>query len=100
LRLWYKKKKIIFQDIYLTKQEGPKGLLEEILSRKLIVEPEVESKEEPTKEHEENPRQGHKKEQKYKELNDSKEPHVEEFKQEEPIAKFYVYHHPHHLEKQ
>jgi hypothetical protein len=34
----------------------------------------VESEEEPTKAYEENPQEGHKKEEKSKELNDSKEP--------------------------
>jgi hypothetical protein len=32
LKLWYKKKKITLQDTSLTKQEGPKGALEEVLA--------------------------------------------------------------------
>jgi hypothetical protein len=44
------------------------------------------------------PRKGIKKED--KELNDSKEPHVEESQYEEPITKIVVYHHLHHLERQ
>jgi hypothetical protein len=74
LKLWYKKKKITLQDISLTKQEGLKGSLEEVLALKLIAVPTI--------------------------INDSKEPHVEESKKEEPIAKVVVYRHPHHPEKQ
>jgi hypothetical protein len=50
----------------------------EVLVGKIIAESKVESKVEPTKAYEENPQEGHKKEA--KELNDSKEHHVEESK--------------------
>jgi hypothetical protein len=46
------------------------------------------------------PQEGHTKEEEPKELHDSKEPHAEESKIKEPIAKVVVYCHPHHPEKQ
>jgi hypothetical protein len=39
LKLWYKKKKITLQDISLTKQEGPKGHIKEVLVGKIIAVP-------------------------------------------------------------
>ena len=39
-------------------------------------------------------------EEESKELHESKEPHVEELKSKELIAKVVVCHHQHHLEKQ
>ena len=63
LKLWYKKKKIALQDIYLSKQEGS--------TRKFVVaptntsneEPMVESEEKTTKAHDEMPQEGHESEE-------------------------------------
>jgi hypothetical protein len=70
-KVWYEKTKIKLKDISLTKQEGTKGELEEVLVEKLNAVPtkksseesKVESKEEPTKSHQENPQEVHEKEE-------------------------------------
>jgi hypothetical protein len=37
LKLWYKKKIITLQDIYLTKQEGPKGAPKVLAGKQIVV---------------------------------------------------------------
>jgi hypothetical protein len=46
LKLWYKKNKIMLQDISLINQKGPKGAPKKVLARKLITVPTDTSTEE------------------------------------------------------
>jgi hypothetical protein len=70
----------------LLNKKVPRGVLEEVLARELIVAPndtsyeesKFKSEEEPTKAHEAKPQEGNKKEEESKEQNDSKQKHVEE----------------------
>jgi hypothetical protein len=98
LKIWYKRKKITLQDMSLIKLEEPTGATKEVIAVNIIVELEVESEAEPTDTYEQKSQEGLKKEA--KELHDSKEPHVEESKSEEPRAKVVIYRHPHYLDKQ
>jgi hypothetical protein len=75
LKLSYKKNKIALQDIYLTKQEGPKGALEEdVLAREIFVVPndrcdeelDIESKEDVIETNENKKRKGIKRNKKKK----------------------------------
>jgi hypothetical protein len=93
MKLWYKKKKITLQDMYLSKQVGPIGAPVEILAGKIIAEFKVALEVKPIEPYKENPQEGHKKEA--KETIDSKAHHVEESKLEKLRAKVDVYHQPH-----
>ena len=63
-------------------------------------ESKIESKEEDIETHGKNSHESHQNEDESKGLLDSKEPHVEESKKEEPIANVVVYHHQYYHEKQ
>ena len=103
MKLWYKKRKINLQDIYLTKQETPNGVNEKVSTGNLEVIPidtlddesMVQETTDDTKAQEDMPHDGHQSEKK-----SPQEPQVIELNQEAPVVKVASYDHPHHLMRQ
>jgi hypothetical protein len=93
LKLWYKKKKITFQDGSLNKKYGPTEARKEVIS-----ESEVESEAESTEGDEEKLQEEHNEEA--KEDIDSKAQSVVDLKKKENIPTVVIYRHPHHIETQ
>jgi hypothetical protein len=93
LKLWYKKKKIVSQDVSLSKKDGPMEARKEV-----IVESEFESEVESTTRDETKLQEGHN--QEAKEVINSKAQNVAYLKKKEQIPTVFVYRHPHHIDTQ